>query len=797
MYMLSDNIKRIVCAVLVAAIGVGACAGYKLFLENPDKPEILLPLQPQVEETESGKTENLPPISFSENGTFFDTNITVQLTAADKDAVIYYTTDGSNPDESSERYTDAISVKSRSKVTSTTIKAIAVSDGERSEVVTKSYVTGADVFDRFDDDTYVFVLSADPYDLYDYEHGIAVEGKIRDEWLENEYDGRSEVKPTDPANWNQDGMDGERPMYVEVFDSKGNLLLSQAAGARVAGAYSRAVSQKSWKLIARSMYSIDKGMFKYTFFDDATDANGALLTKYDRIVLRNGANDREFAGVRDELSMTLAKQSGYLDAQSTAPAAVFLNGEYYGYAWLHQNYCKGYLESKYGGNKDNFQIAGKAEGDIDEENSVGAADAYNKVLEFAEGGLTDDKRFAQLCEMIDIDSYMHYLAMQIYIDNRDWPGNNYKVWRYVPTEGEEVDLEANPYLDGKWRYLFFDAEFAWGLYSDGFRNATLFRILNGTHPSGGSVLLSALMERQDMREKLANNLCDLMGGAFSTENALKNLERLIDISDKEQFCALDNRITSEWANRDTFANSRNEIRDFATNRPKIVLRDLRKCFELSEDMYTVKVKGANGLRVKLNIRQTTDNKTELVSEYFNEFSVPLSAEGLSEYKFDYWEINGEKYTDSELRLDSSMARDGVIEVKAYSKKSVADALLYINEIYTGGNADYFTLYNPNGEAVSTKELYLTDDEALLNKWKIPTVTINPQEELKIVCKNNKDSSTLLKLQANFSLKTGETLILSDKSGKIIAKATIADCKDDEKQVRQPDGSYKTITFIKS
>lgn len=784
---LSSTIKRIICAAAVLSVGAAAAVGYSIYLENADELPVLSPIQPPVN-SEEGADIVLPAVSFSQTGTFYDKNITVELTAADKDAVIYYTLDGSVPDEKSEKYDSAITVKAGSKVTATTIKAIAVSDGEKSDVITKSYVTGEDVTERFDSGTYVFVLSADPYDLYDYENGIAVTGKIRDEWLEKEYDGVSEIKPTDPANWNQEGMAGERPMYVEVFDSEGNLLLTQQAGARVAGAYSRSVDQKSWKLIARRMYTPDDGMFKFMFFNDATDANGVILTKYDRIVLRNGANDREFAGVRDELSAELAKQSGYPDTQATAPAAVFLNGEYYGFSWLHQNFCKGYLESRYGANKDNYQIVGKAEGEIDEENAEGAADDYNRMLELAESGVTDDAKFEELCSMLDIDNYMHYLAIQLFIDNRDWPGNNYKAWRYVAAADEETDSE---YLDGKWRYLLFDAEFAWGLYSDGYKNLTLSKILNGTHPAGGSVLATALMEREDMREKLANNICDLIGGAFSTDNILAVLEEKLAESDKEQMYALDNHITSEWANRDTFTNSRNEIRDFAKNRKTVILKDLRRVFGVGEEMYSVSVTGAQGLKVSLNIQTVTD-KSKISAEYFTEYGVPLIAESFSGYEFDYWEINGEKVTESSLTLTADMAKDGKIEVKAYAKKTVFDKLLYIDEVYTGSDSDLLTLYNPNSEAVSTKDLYLSDDETLLKKWKIPTTTVRPEETLTIVCKNNKDSSTLLKLQANFSLKSGETLILSDTTGNIIGKMVVADCEENEIQRRQTDGTYKIV-----
>ena len=781
----SGTIKRVSLLAGVLAIGTAAAIIYNAFMSEGTLPEILSPLQPAVaEELQQADIVFSPADSFSAE------ELQVELTAKDSNAVIYYTTNGEIPTEKSNRYIAPIKVSSGKNVTAKTIKAIAVSeDGTTSEVFTKSYVTGKDIETRFDEGTYVFVLSASNDDLYGYENGIAVAGKIRDDWIENEYDGSRDITPNDPANWNQVGMAGERPMYVEAFTSNGELLVSQLVGARVAGAYSAAVDQKSWKLIARTMYTPDKGKFSYPFFDDATDEDGAILTKIDRIVLRNGANDREFAGVRDELSMSLAKQSGYLDAQSTAPAAVFLNGKYYGFAWLHQNFSNAYLEERYGGNKDNYQIVGKAEGDIDDENAAGAADDYNKMLELCEGGLTDDARFEQFCSMVDIDNYMHYIAMQIFIDNRDWPGNNYKAWRYVASEGEEVTSE---YHDGKWRYLFYDAEFAWGLYSDGYTNKTLTKILNGTHPAGGSVMISALMERADMREKLANNICDLIGGSFSKQNILATLEEKIQESDNEQMYALNKGITSTWANESTFENSRNEIKEFASKRANIVLSDICHVFEIDkDDTYAVTLNGAKGVKVTMNLQTVKDAGT-ISAEYFTPYKVTISAEDLSGYTFTSWEINGETYTDREIVIDSSMAKKGKILINARSEKTtVSGELLQISEVYTAGNADYIILYNPNDTAVSTKGLYLTDDEDMLNRWKIPTVNVKPGSSLTIVCKNNKSEDSLLKLQTNFNLKTGETLVMSDESGNIIGKVAIIDCDKNEAFVRQNDGTYVT------
>lgn len=797
MFIQSGTLKRVGLLAAVVAVGTAAAITYNTFLSSDSGlPEVLTPLQP-IAKDDDGEVKQKTDIAFSPEESFFSEDITVELTAKDKNARIYYTTDGSTPTEKSSAYSSPIKVRSGKDVTAKTIKAIAVSEDGTSEVFTKSYVTGDDVAERFEDGTYVFVLSTDDVNLYDYEKGIAVAGKIRDDWIANEYDGTRDITPNDPANWNQAGMDGERPMYVEAFSSSGELLVSQQAGARVAGAYSAAVDQKSWKLIARTMYTPDKGKFSYPFFSDATDESGAILTKIDRIVLRNGANDREFAGVRDELSMSLAKQSGYLDAQSTAPAAVFLNGKYYGFAWLHQNFSRAYLEERYGGTKDNYQVVGKAEGEIVDENAEGAADDYNKVLELAESGLTDDKKFEQFCSMVDIDNYMHYLAMQLFIDNRDWPGNNYKVWRYVASEGEEV---TSKYQDGKWRYFFYDAEFAWGLYSDGYTNKTLTKILKGTHPAGGSVLITALMERADMREKLANNLCDLISGAFSTENILATLEQKLADSDKEQMYALNKGITSTWANEGTFENSRNEIRTFADKRANIILSDICRNFGIDkDDTYKVKLNGAKGLKVTMNIQTVKDANTA-TAEYFTPYKVKLSAEDMSGYTFTSWEINGKTYTDREITIDSSMAKKGKITINARSEKTSSTGdLLYISEVYTGGDADWIELYNPNDNDVSTKGLYLTDKDDMLNRYKIPTVNVKPHSTLTIVCKNNKSENTLMKMQTNFSLKTGETLILSNESGEILGRVAIIDCDENESLVRQRDGSYAkgTPTFEKN
>lgn len=172
---------------------------------------------------------------------------------------------------------------------------------------------------------------------------------------------------------------------------------------------------------------------------------------------------------------------------------------------------------------------------------------YKYVCELAKGGLAEDDKFEEFCSLVDIDNLMLYYAVQIYINNEDWPGNNFKAWRYYPSESEKI---TSPYLDGKWRFLFFDAEFGMGLYGNGYTEPTLTYLLNGKHMQGKSVFLDSLLEREDMKEKLADTLCDLMYGELSYEKAVKVIEEKIALCDTECMYALDNGYTSSWARRD-------------------------------------------------------------------------------------------------------------------------------------------------------------------------------------------------------------------------------------------------------
>lgn len=776
--------KRYIILASIALLGAFSALMYTLFPNGGQS--ITAAAEPDGEITLSETEDNSAEVSYSVPSGFYSENISVELSAASGD--IYFTTDGSDPSaDNGTLYSEPIEINASTEVTATTVKSVAVdSDGNAGEIFTVSYVTGQDVDSRFDDETLVFVLSTDPYNLYDYEYGIAVPGKIYDEYAA-EHAGE-EIEYNAPGNYYMTGRESERPIYVEVFESDGTKVIDQAAGVRLSGGYSRVPDQKSLRLIARKSYDPDNGKFKYAFFDGAETADGVPISEYDRIVLRNGANDREFAGVRDELSQKLAQDYGYPVTQHCTPAAVFLNGEYYGFAWVHENYNEDYLATYFGGNEDNYEIVSNTE-DADEGSERALAD-YAKVLEYYDKDLTDDKIFAEFCELVDIDNFMQYYCMEVFISNKDWPGNNYKAFKYYADEGEDT----SGFKDGKWRFMFFDAEYAWSLYGDSATQNTLKDLLDGTHSSGESKALIALLARDDMKQKFSAAMSDLVAYAFEETHITETLDELCEISDNEQFYALDKGIISTWANRGSFESSRQQIRDFASSRKKSVFNNMYNLFDWSKKEYDIAVTCAKGAITKLNT-QTQKGKGSLWGAYNLEVSVPISAEIADGWEFVRWEVNGEEYAEQTIAITSDMADDdGKVSVKLITKEiETTDEPLEIQTICTKSKAGYIVLCNPNSVDVSTEGLYLTDKPDNLQRWSIPTETVPAHGTLLIVTDNNTTQQALHQLQASFSLKKGETLILSDDSGNILRSAEVPEIKSGCVYELQDYGEYKVVS----
>lgn len=502
---------------------------------------------------------------------FFSEDVKLGMTVPDG-ADIYYTTDGTEPTAASDHYAEPIAMKAADGnfPTVLVLKAKAVyADGTESKTVTQTFFCGKELEKRYQ--TLVFSVSGDPAKLTESPDGILC-----------------------GENYKQRGKESERAVYVEAFDQDGTVLLSQGAGTRVFGAYSRQYAVKSLKLFARRSYDEEHGKFPFENFG-TKDADGEPIIKYDKLVLRSGGNDFQFAYIRDELNQKLAAQAGYTDCEAVIPAVVYINGAYYALMWVHETYCDDLLKAKYGGKDGKYVILEGSDqeknvSETDAEEAI-AAEAFNDKYQMLTAlDLTDDENYAKVTEFMDVENYLQNFAFNFYICNADWPQNNFKCYRYVAVGDEKCSA---PQTDGRWRFLIHDTDYCMGIYEEDATKMTFnpMAVVLDEESERYSPMFAKLMEREDCRQYFLDEMVRLMDGALEAENVVNTLDEMQNSRYQEMkiyYEALDERRLRDkslWSTYGDYTARVTQLRLFARRRRTKMERFLIETFGLPADYF--------------------------------------------------------------------------------------------------------------------------------------------------------------------------------------------------------------------
>ena len=697
-------------------------------------------------------------MSFSHNNFFYDETISVTISASNDRAKIYYTTDGSTPTSDNEEFSHPITFVANETIACIVLKAIAIYNGEQSPVMTQSYFIGSSISERFSN--YVFSISTDPWNLYDYEDGILESGKIYDDYmLEN-----SHVEEEDwerPANYTGRGREWERPVYVEVFTQDGERVIAQNAGLRVHGNSSRINPVKSLMLIARKEYEPEAGRFKHEFFSDFSSADDFKkpILSHDSLILRPGGNDVTEGRIRTALTSRITKGTGLPTVSPQAGATVFLNGEYYSFAWLTAQINEQFLESLFSASERSFDIIAGGNTDIITEDED-MLSAFYQLLDYAEYGEGSNEAMQYFNDYFDIDEMLLFYAIRAYIADFDWPENNMMIWRYTGHPDTENSAKE---LDGRWHFRFYDADSSlWyndkaapsirsitRLISDDMDNP----VVEGRY--GYSPVLKALLSNTEYTERFSNNLCDMIFEHFSTENVRLAINDLNEVSLREIEYSTLNGKASGWIDINHILESRERLIDFTKQRPDYILEEMRDIFGYTS-LYQITSDGS----AKIN----TLNGNE--GFYFVENRVPITPVLSAGQAFDYWLVNGEKRHEEDLLISvADTDVHGVVNIQLVTKSTMSPLLF--KDTYDTDGLCGFTMYNPTEITQNTSNLYLSDDLNNLQKWMFPILNISSGSVWEFAGKSSTSIDTLFKIGLNFNPRRGEVVFLSDENGAIL------------------------------
>lgn len=376
--------------------------------------------------------------TFSVESGFYDNPFYIEI-SADSGMDIYYTKDGSTPNNKSIKYTEQIEIK-RNEECSNVIKAIAVdASGNSSAVATAEYFVGIGDKDVYKDIPIVTIIAD-----------------------QNELFGRKGI-------YTKYYREGSIMADVRYYDRDSSTVEMENAEIEIKGAASRSFEQKSFNV------------------------KGNTLS----FTLSNGGQDNKFK-LQDGIVSKLSNNLNY-EYSKSVPCQVFIQGEYWGMYLINDRmFSKKYYTAKYGVKKKTISIIKNGELNEGEESDLLE---YNNDIAFATShNLSDDANYEVVCDAFDIDSLVDYYAMEMYINNTDWPINNYAVWR------------STEYKDGKWIYILYDTNFPNVL--DEYKINMLKRVIRVDG------LFKALYNNAEFKEKFLNRYIELINSNLSSADAI-------------------------------------------------------------------------------------------------------------------------------------------------------------------------------------------------------------------------------------------------------------------------------------
>jgi hypothetical protein len=389
----------------------------------------------------------------------------------------------------------------------------------------------------------VMTIVTDPANLFDDEKGIYVLGDKFKESLEDgvvQYTGEPGVFSW-PANYKQKGREWEREAVIHCFDTNGDPIFSGPCGIRIQGRATRTFMPKNLNIYARREYGC-------TGFD-----TGGLFSRsytLKRLSLVNGSNDLM---LKDYLVNEMIGGMNLINREF-CPCALFLDGEYWGVYWLCSRFKADYLSQEYGVKQDN--LVGIKTNEVE----IGEADdlkLYEEMIAYiADNDMRTPEAFEQACEMIDLQSFIDYYAVEIYIANSDWPTNNYVLWR-------TRKKASSAFSDGRWRWMPYDMDLS--LREKYAEQDDLKRVLN-VDP-----VFASLMQNEDVYRMLVDRLLQLATDTFAPERT----DALIDDFEARMGEAIEKkyqRFYEEYSMQKKFYGSCEDVKEFFRMRQAFIIK---------------------------------------------------------------------------------------------------------------------------------------------------------------------------------------------------------------------------------
>ncbi len=699
--------------------------------------------------------------TFSLKGGFYSDPVTVSIYCKTEEAKIYYTLDGSDPTPLKSLYTGTPIQIDFSRP----LRAKAFAEGYlNGTIATATYMINERI-----PDLPVFFLTTDSVNLYNDTIGIYCVGT----------NGIYVPGSSDIANF---ARDWARPAHLEFLDKNKSNYLDQAIGIAISGNATRRFDQKSLKINSGKKYG--KSRFDYPLF---SEREGCRIKSF---LLRNGGQNNGPGFIKDGLleSMTDVIKE---DHQAYETSVVYINGKYWGMLNIRERNNKDYIYSNYGYSDTDIDII---ENVWAEKLECGDMNAYNSMKDLiSNGDLANNAVYEQIKQIIDVESYIYYMATEIFLLNIDWPTNNQKLFR-----------NRN---NGKFRWILQDLD-------KSFNNNNgnkLKELIDSKSTAFPVKMITYLVKNQLFKEQYINSQCLVAGSVYNPSRAKLKVD------------SIQSKLDSEWqyhAERWGFTNASKNLFHSANEEYKLRFKDLQTAIynSLSENFNLNKPLvlhiTSNEPSAKLTFNGLDIPILPYDGKYFKDKELILTAPAyVNGKKFQFWNIlkDGVLSEKNSLSLTLSL-KDSITTINAIYDlaDSVRRGGLYINEV-SASNAiyvdnffkyeDWIEIYNASDTSLNLAGYFISNDSKDLELFQFHNTdslaTSIPARGYKIIwCSKELQRGVM---HTRFKLaKEGGSLFLSKKNKmgvvEIVDSLTYFPHSDDSSFGRYPDGDANMYLF---
>ena len=516
-------------------------------------------------------------------------------------------------------------------------------------------------FIEFNTSFKVVSISIDNDFLFDTYKGIYVKGpRAYFDTVSNHYRN---------VNWERKW---ERENYIEIFNEKGDRIVSQSSGLRIFGGMTKYYHEKSLRVIARSQYGLSR-------FD--ADIFNKGKKKYKQFILRHSGNDYRKSRFKDAFTTSLSSESG-LDVQASSPCHLFVNSEYWGVYNIREKINRYYIDNKYNCGIESIDIL-QGYKTVD----AGTDEDYVSLLSYVKkNNISVEENYHKVQEMMDTRNFINFWIHQIYYSNHDVRGN-IRFWK-------------SDSLDGKFRWIVYDTDLGFGASrakSNILKDFTNQRMTDWYNPNWATFLLRNLLENESFKKDFILQSSFLLSSTLSTKHIHQRIDEFKNLYNDEMKVHFSKRkkFQSYQGNYKKWEKSIENLKYFAEKRDEYSFLHLEDKFELDLPYFLdIKIENSENGKVLLNNNILTKHK--FTGQFFSEYKLPFKMIPNLGYS-----ANG--YTDSVINADKG---DTISITIKFTKNYSSEEQIIINEIdYVN---DCFEIYNQGSSTINLSGWKLKD-----------------------------------------------------------------------------------------